>query len=331
MKKAFGRDWRNVFREEPHIDERRWDEVGHLAKKKWKWVAVKNFMIMMPPMTFLIILQSTAIMEITFDYFLYLIVLATVSFFVTILYIMKRMKDYTDAVKMKAKKDMSSGREYTVVSDSSEEDDIELDKFLKMNDSEWRDVEEALSKERPYWYGTMGSIAVAFIFIISGLNFENIIFEVVGFAIIGVIMVAIFRFNKLSEYRSLVNNAVEHELKTGEIVLPEDFVIPEPIMGGDYVKRDGVTVTQEEREMAEKWSSEMYTIGLMIGVFVIVMVMMVSLLYFDITDMKLGMFLFLGGMMTPMLLFGLIINKKQKVVSKVNQAEKIEEFLEEER
>ncbi|MFW5904219.1 MAG: hypothetical protein ACOCTK_02005 [Candidatus Saliniplasma sp.] len=330
MKKAFGHRWKKIYRDEPYVDEEKWKKIGHLAKKKWRWVLAKYSSLFVIPMVLLMIFGSLFIWDfIPFYYYTYIMVALFFLIVVSLYYSMFRITRYVKAVKLKAKKDLISKRRTNAPPQGvlgKEKDDIELDKFLKIDAEEWKEIEKALNKERPLWYTILGLIALFTGLMMLALGIDNFILQIVGFTGLMVSIFSVFYFNKLSRYRSHVKNAVEHELKTGEQILPPDFEIPKPIMGGDFVKRGPIEVTERERQIAETWSGDIALTAISILMTAVVLISMYFLFKIDFMRRWYGSLLFLGLLMGTLALFGIYINNRQRIVAKVDQANKMEEW-----
>ncbi|MGM0510651.1 MAG: WD40 repeat domain-containing protein [Thermoplasmatota archaeon] len=330
MKEAFGSKFDKVYFEEPYINEERWEEIKHLAKQSWSKVMMKFFIPLVPvfiiqPVFLLFpnILTVNILLMITFG-------VGAIAIF-GVIYGMNHMKKYKEAQSIQAKREMKSDKKssYSVIQEEEEfGEEVNPNKFLDYTKKDWLDVSKKLNLERPLIYLSFGILAVILILVAVGSSTENLILLIISVILPMPLLAIVSYMTKISKARNMVKNAVEHELKTGEKVLPQGFELPPPLMG-HQISREPIEVTSRERELADKWSDEMQNIKMMVFISVGMFVPIgFAILYSEFFQGSYGTYMLFGIIMLPIILIMWFIISKQKIVAKVNEADRIEEMLE---
>ncbi len=332
MKKAFGPKWDRVYVDEPYIDEERWEEIGHLADKSLRMMTVK-MMVFVTPIFAMQIVASFFLDKISIEIFFLILGGAGALAMGGVLYVMSQLRKVKEAQSIKAKKEIGPDQttSYTPVAEEVEKDEIDPEKYLDYTKKDWKEVDRKLQLERPLMYLAFGLMGALLIVIMVGASTTNLLLLIVGAILPAPLFFLVFYMNKITKARNMVKNAVEHELRTGEKVLPTGFEIPPPLMG-DYISREPIDVTEKERRLADKWTDEIQNVKMMIfisiGIFIPIGIVMI---YNDLFQGQYGTYIVFALIFLPIIFIMWYSFRKGKIVGKVKEAEKIEELLEEQK
>lgn len=328
MKKAFSDRWDKVYVDKPYIDDKRWEEIGHLADQKWTTVQLK-FMLPISPVMILPVISVFFIDDLSITTYSLIIfgigAVAIGGMMYGVNHLMKFKKAQSIQAKRKMREDIKTS--YKSLTEDKETE-VEPEKYLEYDDEDWKDVQKKVNLERPIVYSTIGLMGSFLVLLLLGISLMNIPLLVLSMTLMAPLMFIAFYSIEISKARNIVKNAVEHELETGEKALPSGFEIPPPIVG-TYISREPIDITEEEKKIADDWTSQTQQLKLAIATSLIVFIPIGTLLLFPEIFDATGFYVPFGMLMIPIFLFMWYTSRKQKIVSKVEEAERIEELLEE--
>jgi hypothetical protein len=333
LAEAFGSRWKQVYTEKPNIDEERWKKIGHYSKRSFASVSLRFAAAIMIPY-FLIMLLILFIPAISFDIFLLLSMGSMAILILGMIYGIKKIRKWVEACTIKARMELlehMSKKAPVITSFETESKTVfEPDKHLAMTEPEWRKVEKRVAQWRPLAYVMVLSAVIFTVFFIGARVNESIVLFIIALPAFAVLMISILFSQKITQAETLVKKAVDHELKTGELVLPEEFHIPKSWF--TYISREPIKLTEKEKALAKRFKDqgEMMLVKQMI--FWLTAIFLPMAILFITNPLKgvwYQIYVYLAAMMIPVLFFIIYMISSQRVVVKVNRAEEIDRFIKE--
>lgn len=333
LAKAFGSRWEQIYTEEPYIDEVRWKKIGHYSKKSYASVSMKFAALLFIPYFFILFL-ILSVPALSFGLYLLFSMGSMAILILGMIFGLKRMRKWVEASTIKARMElldyMRKRAPISTFEETKEKTVFEPDKHLRMTEREWRDVERRIAQGRPLAY-VMTASAVFFIIAFLGARaIESLILLIPATLSFAVLMISVFYSMRITQAYALVKKAAEHELRTGEQVLPENFNIPKSWFL--YISREPIELTEEEKAFAQriKDQGEMLIAKQMI---VMMVAMFLPMIIFFTLDPFGGtwyrLYVFMAGIMGPVLVFMFYSMSRQRIAQKVKQAEEIDRLLKE--
>jgi len=334
LAESFGSRWDRVFVDEPYIDMDKWEKIKHLADRKTGTnviilmvkllvpiLGIDIFMVMFPELLFPV-----------FEAGLFWPFLAGVIALIVILIVrtMKEQTDYRNAITIKAVMEMKKPEKRDIESDYSNKNKLNPDRYLHMSEEEWK---KEIKIAQRFYRCIILTILVSVIYfgiILSKIGPENLfIFLISSVLFMAFIFYFQFVFYKIEQAMALIKKAVEYEIRTGKVIIPDDIEIPQFLSMSGIVSRKPINITPKERKIAEKMRNEgeLWNIKLSILSIFLVFIPLLGLFAFDITRSFLA--IYFGLMFLPIIILAIYVFKRQKILAKVKEAERIEKLIEE--
>jgi len=249
---------------------------------------------------------------------------------ILIIYTMREQVKYTNAITIKAVLEMKKPEKKDIDVGSTDKNKLNPDRYLHMSEDEWRKEIKIAQGAYRYIVLTILVSVIYFAIILSPIGTVNFFIVLIStFLFVASFFYFQFRFYRIEQSMALIKKAAEHEIRTGESIMPEDIEIPQFLSGAGIVSRKPINITPKEREIAEKMRNEGELWDMKIFILLIFLAYGPILCLFAVDIKRSFIGIYFGLMFLPVVVAIIYLLKRKKLLAKVKEAERIEKLIEE--